>query len=366
MGADGVKAMIDCQPSLIHFPPLTTHEPITVAIPNYNGKHDIADAILSARNSTYPPKEILVIDDGSTDGSVSFIRKNFPDVRIIEFKQNSGGILNRVRNRALHEARTRLVFLMDHDIVLDPTCLAVLVSQMQTLPQAAALTTRAVYHHDPNRIYVDAQSLHFLCNAVALTRDGAVSQAYDKPKPSVGWGTQLIDKEKAALIGFFDEDYVIGWGDDGQFHHKLRLCGLDCYSVPNALVYHKRVAGDNRIYALVHNRWALIIETYGFKTIILLTPAMLLYEIANFSFLLVKGQSKEYLRAVRDIIYKFPQLISKRSKFQKLRLRSDRDLLVSGPIYIRKNFLNKRLFVYGMGLLNQIFDGYWKLVSRFI
>src|SRR5262245_49073958 len=164
MVTHGIGIMAPCQQSLRRFAPPKDNEPITVAIPNYNGKPDIGDAIRSVQNSTYVPTEIVVVDDGSTDGSVPFIRQNFPDVRIIELGRNSGGMLNRIRNRALREAKTRLVFLMDHDVVLQPSCLSALVSQMRALPDAAVLTTRALFAHDQQRIYVDAQSLHFLCN----------------------------------------------------------------------------------------------------------------------------------------------------------------------------------------------------------
>jgi len=348
------------------FPPVKDQEPITVAIPNYNGKCEIGDAIRSVQNSTYSPAELLVVDDGSTDESVSFIRETFPEVRIIELGCNSGGMLNRVRNRALREAKTRLVFLMDHDIVLESSCLSVLVSQMRTLPDAAVLTTRALYDHDRRRIYVDAQHLHFLCNTVASNRDCYVDESDQKPKASIGWGTQLIDKEKAAVIGFFDENYGMGWGDDGEFHHKIRLAGFGCYSVPNAVVYHKRVEGAKRVSGTVRNRWYIIIETYALKTLFLLTPALLLYEVALFSFLCLKGERRQYFRSMQDVIASIPRLLQKRATLQQSRTISDRELLVGGPIYIRANLVEKRYLRLSMSLLNGMFEGYWRLVKNFI
>jgi GT2 family glycosyltransferase len=352
--------------SLSDFRPLNDNEPITVAIPNYNGKRDIAEALSSVRNSTYTPVEILVVDDGSTDGSVSFIQQNFPDVRVVELGRNSGGMLNRVRNRALREAKTRLVFLMDHDVVLQPTCLAVLVSHMRTLPNAAVLTTRALFDHDRQRIYVDAQSLHFLCNTVASNRDSYVDESDGTPKPSIGWGTQLIDKDKAFVVGYFDEDYGMGWGDDGEFHHKIRLAGFGCYSVPTAVVYHKRVEGANRISGTVRNRWYIIIETYASKTLVLLAPALLLYEAALLTFLCLKGQHRQYLRSMREVCRSVPQLLKKRSGVQKSRRVSDKDLLVGGPIYIRGNLVEKSYLRISMVVLNGVFEGYWRLVKNFI
>jgi GT2 family glycosyltransferase len=345
---------------------LQAQEPVTVAILNYNGRADIAAAIRSVQTSDYCPAEILVVDDGSTDGSVTFIREHFPHIRLVEMGRNTKR-LNQVRNCALRAARTRLVFLMDHDVVLAPDCLSVLVAQMRAMPQAAVLTTRALFEHDPGRVYVDAQSMHFLCNSVAFGRDDtALTLADDTPRPSIGWGTQLIDTAKATVVGFFDEHYLMGWGDDGEFHYKLHLVGLGCYSVPRAIVYHKRHTGADRIYGSIRNRWCLIIETYALKTIVLLAPALLLYELALFGFLCLKGQWRAYLHAMWDIVQHLPHLVSHRGHLQKLRATLDKELLVCGPIYIRQHFVDNRLARLGMRVLNSIFTGYWQLAHRFL
>jgi GT2 family glycosyltransferase len=340
-------------------------EPVTVAILNYNGKQEIGDAIRSANESSYHPTEILVIDDGSTDGSIPFIKGHFPFVRVVSMGENTG-MLNKVRNRALGEARTRLVLLMDHDVVLDPCCVSALVSHMHSLSGAAVLTTSAFYYHDPERIYVGLQKIHYLCNTVAIERDGILSDRNAQPKPSWGWGTMLIDKIKAQTIGYFDEDYRMGWGDDGEFHHKIHLIGLGCYNVPEAVVYHKRHIGADRIYGSIHNRWYLIFETYALKTLVLLAPALLLYEISLLALLSIRGQSRHYIRAFRDLLTNFPHLITKRSSIQRLRVKSDRELLVGGPIYVREEYLGRGFFNLCMGVLNNLFEGYWKIVHRLL
>jgi GT2 family glycosyltransferase len=190
--------------------------------------------------------------------------------------------------------------------------------------------------------------------------------AEEASQRSIGWGTQLIDKEKAALIGFFDEDNVMGWGDDGEFHHKIHLAGLGCFSVPQAVVYHKRAAGADRIYGSMRSRWPLIIETYAARTIVVLGPALLLYETILFAFLCLKGRGKEHVRAMAATIRNFPRLVSKRSKLQRLRVRPDADLLIGGRIYIRESFVNKPYLKFGLDVLNRIFAGYWRLCRRFI
>jgi GT2 family glycosyltransferase len=158
----------------------------------------------------------------------------------------------------------------------------------------------------------------------------------------------------------------MGWGDDGEFHHKIRLTGFGCYSVPTAVVYHKRIEGANRVSGTVRNRWYIIIETYALKTLVLLAPALVLYEAALVIFLCLKGHRRQYLGSMRDVFRNLPQLLKKRSELQRSRRIPDKEVLVGGPIYIRANLVEKSYLRFSMTVLNGVFEGYWRLVKNFI
>jgi len=96
---------------------------VTVAVSNYNGIAIVGSCLASIGRLNAAPAEIIVLDDGSTDASVAYLREHFPLVRVIEMGVNSGGILNKLRNRALAEARTDFVFLVDNDVTLALDCL---------------------------------------------------------------------------------------------------------------------------------------------------------------------------------------------------------------------------------------------------
>ena len=159
---------------------------------------------------------------------------------------NSGGILNKVRNRGLAEATTEFVFLVDNDVTLKPDCLDELLRGLETLPHAAVTLPRTVYERDPTMIYQDGQVLHYAGTSLARNRNVPLAGADNRPRLTIGWGVQLIDRQQAALVGNFNEGYVMGWGDDGEFNHKLNLRRRSCYHVPAAIVYHKRAQGAKR------------------------------------------------------------------------------------------------------------------------
>jgi glycosyltransferase involved in cell wall biosynthesis len=106
---------------------MTERPEVTVAILNYNGRGYLADTIGSIRDLEYPVKEVLMVDDGSQDGSVEFVRRHYPEIRIIEMGENTK-MLNRFRNKAIAAADTDLVLITDNDIAFVTNCLTILVT----------------------------------------------------------------------------------------------------------------------------------------------------------------------------------------------------------------------------------------------
>ena len=336
-------------------------EPVTVAITNYNGRLVLEDTLQSIRNLDYPTCSVILVDDGSTDESVPFVRTHFPEARIVEMGRNTAR-LNKVRNQGIAAARTRFVFLTDNDIVFAPNCLRILVDSIQSLPTAAVCTPRIMFEDDRTKIYTDGNLLHYVCASIAKNRNGRLTSTAEQPERSIGCGIQLIDKEKAQAVGFFDEDYVMGWGDDGEFHHRLRLAGFQVYSVPQAVVYHKAIKGAPRVYGQILNRWSLMLQTYSTKTLALLLPSLVLYEGAFLLFALSKGYVGEYGRALRTVWREWGRLMEKRRSIQARRVVPDKDLMDSGHLYIADNMVNKRLLKLCADSLDVCFDLYWRAV----
>jgi GT2 family glycosyltransferase len=337
---------------------------VTAAVSNYNGITVLGDCLESIQSLTPPPREIMMIDDGSEDGSQAMVRERFPHVRVIELGVNSGGILNKVRNRALTEARTDFVFLVDHDVTLRPDCLNELLRGLETLPEAAVCIPRTVYEHDPSMIYQDGQVLHYAGTSLASHRNVPLKDADDRPRLTIGWGVQLIDKHLAAEVGNFSENYVMGWGDDGEFNHRMNLRRHFCYHVPSAVVYHKRVTGARRYYGTVRNRWRFLLECYQMKTLILCAPALVVYEISVLLFVMKQGEIRQYLDAIRYIAENTGSIRSVRRGVQSTRLVKDRELMTSGSIFISAEYVDSPILGFGYRAMNAFLNGYWSLIRR--
>jgi GT2 family glycosyltransferase len=348
--------------------PMSVAERVTVAVLNYNGRPFLEETLRSIESQDYRDIDVIFVDDGSTDDSVSFVRERFPSVKIFEMGKNTK-MLNKVRNVALRSAKTRFVFLVDNDIKLKPDCLALLMKTMQEKPEAGVLTVRVMYAGDSSRVYIDRNLFHYVCYSIDRKRGAHIvpgENESDEPQQTFGCGIQLIDRSKAARIGYFDESFVMGWGDDGEFHHRMNLRGYNCYAVPRAVVYHEAIRGSPRIFGQLRNRWALLIESYEFRTIILILPALLFHEVCLLLFLVLKGHGVEYFAALLSLFRSRKELRQKRRAIQSTRVVADGVFMTSGPLYIPEDLKKKSVLSLGFSFIDFILNAYWRLVRRWM
>jgi GT2 family glycosyltransferase len=334
---------------------------VSVVVINYNGLRILGACLASILRLDSAPAEIILIDDGSTDGSPAWVRDRFPAVRVVELGRNTKR-LNRLRNRGIAESTSPLVLLVDNDVTLKSDCLDELLASLRTLPAAAVCMPRTLYDYDPTIIYQDGQVLHYVGSSLAVNRNLPLSRADDSPRVSIGWGVQLIDKSQAAAVGYFNEHYVMGWGDDGEFNYKMNLMGRFCYHVPSAVVYHKRTTGAQRYYGTVRNRWRFILECYEPRTLVLCAPALLAYEIALIVFLAAKGQIRQYLKAIAYVASHRRAILAERRAVQARRLVPDRKLMTGGSIFIASEYIHGPWLAAGYWIMNRVLNGYWVLV----
>lgn len=115
---------------------------ISVILPAYNGARFIGETLRSVRAQTHPSVEVIVVDDGSTDGTVDLVRASAPWARV--FEQKNAGV-SAARNRGLAEAKGEFVIFLDQDDIWHPLQLGRQLSCMQAAPGCGAVVCH--YHH---------------------------------------------------------------------------------------------------------------------------------------------------------------------------------------------------------------------------
>lgn len=340
---------------------------ITIAISNYNGRavlEKTLDAIRALDERL--GREVLVVDDGSVDDSVSWIHDNYPNVRIIRMEYNTKR-LNAVRNRALRESKTRYVMLIDNDIVLNDQCVRKLQKVLKGQPDTMCCTPRLLYYGNPRRIYHDGSGVHYLALPGKLVRDQPIeNHPVRAPEPTIGCGIMMIDRQRASHIDYFDDTCPIGCSD-AEFHIRGRLYGYQVLHVSDATCLHiERAHGRDRAYAQIYNRYRWLLCFYSLKSLLVLAPMLILFELFLSVIGLAKGVFLSRLRAMGQIFRERKALLAKRRLVQGYRQIPDRNWLVAGHIVAAGSAANSWLIRTGARIMTPMFDNYWKLVRRWL
>jgi GT2 family glycosyltransferase len=340
-------------------------EEITAVIINYNGGSLVLDSIESILNQQGVHVHVIVMDDGSEDGSPEVIKESFPNAEVYREEENTRHV-NRLRNKGLSCAATEKVFLTDNDVLLDESCIAALLRVMEADDRIGTCIPRLMYLNEQCRIYQEGGSIHYVGTTVAPNRDTHVSNSESSPRIAVGGGIGLLDVEKVQQVGGFDEDYELAWGDDGELHQRMLLTGYKCKSVPSAVGFHEfesfSKARHYRARGQICNRWRFILSHYSGRTLLVIAPMLALYEFAQALYYLLKGIPLLYLKGTLDAIRQLPDILERRKRIQDLRVVPDREVLTAGPIYMRPSGgIEGKVVSAVVTALSLLFTGYWVL-----
>lgn len=337
---------------------------ITVGVINYNGARIIERTLSSILESDYPAMEVIMVDDRSTDNSVAFVKEKFPQVRVFVQPENKGP--NAARNAALKNADTDIVFVSDNDVSLAPDCLRLLVEAMISSDNTGVATPIILDAENHNQIYSNGAGLHYVCFGMVEMRHKLIPEDMDwSPRPSIcgAGGIMLARKAAAEEVDGFDEDFRFGY-TDGDFTFRISAAGWTVMQVPKAKIYHIEKPGRNPniLRYQVRNRLDLILKTYAARSIILLAPALLFFELSMLVFLLMKGAGRQWMAGVGDAIRDLGHILEKRRKTQAIKKRPDKELLAAGEIYMFPARLGGGAMKAVKKTVETLLSTYWALV----
>lgn len=198
---------------------------VSVVIPAYNAERFVAEAVRSALRQTYSPVEVIVVDDGSTDGTPQVLDRA-ADERLRVLRQPNSGV-GRARNRGIEAARGGYIALLDADDLWLPDKLERQVAALEEHPQWVAVGS-FMYH-----IAVDGRPLGVTGHALGAAELDEVRRARLNPFPI---SSLLVRREALDEAGLFDERLhvaVPGMVEDLDLVARLAAIGsLGCVERP--------------------------------------------------------------------------------------------------------------------------------------
>lgn len=209
-----------------------------VVVPNWNGKHHLK-ACLGSLVDQSQAVTIVVVDNGSRDGSAAFISKNFPRIVLHTYPKNIGftGAVNDGIGWAI-ENGYEYVALLNNDAVADRDWVKKLVHYMDT-HQKTGIATSKIVGFDGKLMDSTGEFYSIWGLSFSRGRDEPVSNLYDKDQRIFGasGGASIYRISMLKQIGLFDNDFF-AYYEDVDISFRARLAGWEISYVPTAIVRH--------------------------------------------------------------------------------------------------------------------------------
>lgn len=337
----------------------------SVIVLNTNEKHHLKGCLPSLMRQAYKDFEVIVVDNGSSDGSVEYVKERFPKVKVVSNGANLGfaGGNNEGAKVALRKKPDFVAFL-NPDTEVDRNWLKELVKAASKEGVGGA-TSKALLFSERDKLDSGGGAMNFLGYGWSLGyNDKDMGQHKEGETPFVCGGYCIFRREVLEKVGLFDSDYFI-YFEDTDLSWRARLAGYRLVFAPKSIVYHKYMPrfSKRKLYLLERNRIATLLKNYSKRTIILLLPGIIINESAAILYSLRSGWLWEKLAGYGWNLRNLRKTARKRREIQEFRKVSDREIAAqfSGGISfsgLKSTALEK--------LLNPALSSFWKSARRMI
>ena len=300
---------------------------VSVVIPNWNGKHFLTTCLDSLQTQSYSPIEIIIVDNASTDGSQTFIREQYPEVRLIELDTNRG--FTGACNAGIEVAQGELVALLNNDTEVDTNWVRALVDAFATDPKVGIVASKMLLFDKRDHIHTVGD--YFTTGGQAGNRGvwQRDTGQYNTPEYvfSACGGASAYRQSLLEQTGLLDDDFFFLL-EDMDLAWRAQLLGWQALYTPNAIVYHHLSATGGGVTASFYN---------GRNTIILLAKnfpwalwrkyaARIMWRQLQLFWQAIRAwrgkEARAYMRGVFAGIWQLPSAWRKRRTIQASRVVS--------------------------------------------
>jgi GT2 family glycosyltransferase len=298
---------------------------VTVAIANYNGRAMLAQILRSLAAQSYAALDVVVVDDGSTDDSLAYLRDEWPYVRVVALGRRAG--VTAALNACLAAADGELVGLFNNDMELAPDCIAELVAELDRDPSIGSVTPKMLDFADRAVLDGAGDMLSWRGGGRRRGHGERDSGQFDRAEEVFGpcGGAALYRRGALDAVGHFDEAYF-AYYEDLDWAFRAQLAGFRCRYVPRAVLYHRgsatlgRGMTDFNGYHLWRNPIWLVAKCFPAGALARHAPDLLRGQAGNLYVALRERKARVWARAMRDALSGLPAALHKRRAVQRARV----------------------------------------------
>jgi GT2 family glycosyltransferase len=304
---------------------------ISVVVLNWNGQALLATSLASLQVQTFDDFEVILVDNGSADGSPEWTRAHFPWVKVVTLDRNYGFCEG--NNRGIAAASGRYVVLLNNDAEAHPDFLKALFEAVETHPEVGLCASRMLRYEDRSRVDSCGIGLLPFGGGYPIGAGKVNSSDFDRPCYVFGAcaGAVLYRRSMLDQIGAFDKDFF-SHIEDVDLSWRAQHAGYRCLYVPGAIVYHMGGATSRRVseqvlYRIQRNLTWTYLKNMPSTLLIGLSPLHAAYSLYWLLRAARQGQAVTVWKAKRDALYGWPSLKEKRRLVQASRRLSMLSLL---------------------------------------
>ncbi len=290
---------------------------VTIIIPNWNTQRWLPGCLDGLRAQHFRDFRIILVDNGSTDDSVAFVRLQYPEVEILSFTENRGFAV--AVNAGIQQANTEYVVLLNPDTAPQPDWLANLVETIANSPsEVAALASKMLSLKNPNIIDDAGDTLSWYGSA-RKRGVGQPAREYNEAADvfSTCAGAALYRRCFLTEIGGFDEDFG-SYLEDIDLGLRGRLLGYRYLYVPDAQILHQShgagIARSRYVYLMTRNRLSLLVKNIPLKLLLKHSPRLIYGQIY---FFLAYKKPFHSLVGTLSFLIALPRVLRQRRIIQK-------------------------------------------------
>ena len=316
---------------------------VSIIVLNWNGKEHLESCFSSIKEQTYDNYETILVDNGSTDSSIDFVKEKFPWVKIIPIPKNIG--FAKGNNKGIEESKGDYILTLNNDTKLDKNCLKNLMDIVEKNPRVGMFSLKMMFFYETNLINSTGTLVHKDGSAMNRGMKQKDNKQFEEIEEILGpcAGAALYKKEMLEDIKYKDEYFDSGFFiylEDVDLIFRSILKGWKSIYVPSSIIYHVHSAtmqakSPIKLYLSERNRIWYTLKTFPLK-LILKMPYYILKRYLKLSknknSLEGKFKKRDYIKALFKAwlvgLFYSPKYLRKRFKIQKTKKITEKEFLI--------------------------------------
>ena len=305
-------------------------EPVSIVIVSHNSGRFLSECLDSIFRSNYPLKELIIVDNASSDGSIEETRKRFSKIRVIQNQDNLG--YSRAANKGVLASSGSLVVLINPDTIVEENWLEHLVQASVRHPRSAFFQPKIMLLNRPCYINSAGNMIHIAGFGICRGLGKYDHRQYESEEDvSFASGACVLVRRGALReIGICDELFFM-YMDDLDWGWRAKMFGWESTYVPSSVIRHEwgrtlHVPGK-KFYYLEMGRLIALTKNLTFRSLLVLSPILVFCEVAIIVNAILNQWFREKVRSYASLLKCFSEIMERRRKLMTQRTVPDRVIL---------------------------------------